>query len=286
MKLNWRRYGTIIILILTVAAFIYYFAHHPQVGQALRHSSPAMLSLLLLLYAGSMVTLALITIMILHVCKIRLKNTESFLLTAYTAVINFFGPLQSGPAFRAAYLKRKHNVDLKLYAVAILGYLFFWGMYSSLFLLSGLLKWWLAPLIIIGLAVTYVTIKSTYIAPRLKGLDLHNWYYLALATFLQICFVTLIYYTELRSVAHGTSFAQAIVYTGAANLALFVSITPAAIGFRESFLLFSQHLHHISTTTIVAANILDRAVYIVLLLFLALFIFTTHVRTQLVGKDA
>jgi uncharacterized membrane protein YbhN (UPF0104 family) len=77
-----------------------------------------------------------------------------------------------------------------------------------------------------------------------------------------------------------------MVYTGAANLALFVSLTPGAIGFRESFLVFSQHLHHISNSTIVAANILDRAMYLVLLLILALIIFGTHARRQLgVDKD-
>lgn len=281
MKPVWRRYAVVIILIVTVAVFGYYFARHPQVWQGLRHTALGTLGLLLLLYFGSITALALVTAATLRLCNIPLKKSESFLLSAYTAVINFFGPLQSGPAFRAVYLKKKHAVGLKTYAIASLGYLFLWGGYSGLFLLSDLLKWWLVPLTAIGLAITYAALRSKYLAPRLKELDLHNWYYLALATLLQISLVTVIYFTELRSVAHGISFAQAIVYTGAANLALFVSITPAAIGFRESFLLFSQHLHHISTNTIVAANILDRAVYVVLLMLLALFIFGTHANARL-----
>jgi cell division protein FtsL len=40
-------------------------------------------------------------------------------------------------------------------------------------------------------------------------------------------------------------------------------------------------LHHISNSTIVAASILDRAMYIVLLLTMALLIFATHARRQL-----
>jgi len=71
-----------------------------------------------------------------------------------------------------------------------------------------------------------------------------------------------------------------VIYTGAANFALFVSITPGAIGFRESFLLFSQHLHHIDSSTIVAANLIDRSVYIVLLLLLAAGIFGTHAQRR------
>ncbi|HEY5152784.1 MAG TPA: hypothetical protein VII55_02310, partial [Candidatus Saccharimonadales bacterium] len=89
----------------------------------------------------------------------------------------------------------------------------------------------------------------------------------------------------LRSVAPATRFSQAIIYTGAANLALFVSLTPGAIGFRESFLVFSRHLHHISDNTIVAVNILDRSVYIVFLLILAVFIFGTHAQRSLKTKS-
>src|SRR6185312_11421412 len=106
------------------------------------------------------------------------------------------------------------------------------------------------------------------------------------ATLIQISFVAVIYYSELRSVAPGTTFGQAVIYTGAANLALYVSLTPGAIGFRESFLLFSRHLHHISSTTIVAASILDRAVYVVFLLGLAVFVFGTHVNRRLKAVKA
>jgi uncharacterized membrane protein YbhN (UPF0104 family) len=56
-----------------------------------------------------------------------------------------------------------------------------------------------------------------------------------------------------------------ITYTGAANFALFVALTPGAIGIREAFLLFTRHLHHISSANIVAANIIDRAIFIVVL---------------------
>jgi uncharacterized membrane protein YbhN (UPF0104 family) len=102
---------------------------------------------------------------------------------------------------------------------------------------------------------------------------------------LQVVIIIAIYYVELRSVAPGVRFSQALIYTGAANLAMFVSLTPGAIGFRESFLVLSRHLHHLSNTVIVSANILDRAMYFVLLLILALIIFTTHAREQLGVKS-
>ena len=288
IRVSWRPLATVSILVVTVAAFIYYFAGHPEVRHQLGRTSPAVLAIILGLYLLSMVVLAAITLATLRLCNTRLKASESLLLTAYTAVINFFGPLQSGPAFRAVYLKKKHGLKLKDYTLATLVYYFFFGTFSCLWLLSGLLKWWLLPLVIGGGLLALLAVRYHRLADRLRPLNLPNVYYLALATLAQVIVITLIYYTELDSVAPGTHFSQAVIYTGAANLALFVSLTPGAIGFRESFLVFSQRLHHISGSTIVAANILDRAMYIAVLVILAVFIFGTHAQNYLKrgGPDA
>jgi uncharacterized membrane protein YbhN (UPF0104 family) len=282
----WRKIAAVLILVATIAAFTVYFIKHPEVRHQLGQTSPNILVLLLALYLTGIVALAFVTIATVRLYKLRLEPSESLLLTMYTAIINFFGPLQSGPAFRAVYLKKKYKLSLKHYTIATLIYYCFYGGFSVLLLLSTTLKWWLLPLALAGFAVLFGASRSKRLQPRLQGIDLRGWTYLALATLAQIVIVLLIYYTELRTVAPGTSFSQAMVYTGAANLALFVSLTPGAIGFRESFLVFSQHLHHISNSTIVAANILDRAMYLVLLLILALIIFGTHARRQLgVDKD-
>jgi uncharacterized membrane protein YbhN (UPF0104 family) len=236
---------------------------------------------LLALYLVSIVALAFVTIATVRLYKLRMAASESLLLTMYTAIINFFGPLQSGPAFRAVYLKKKHRLSLKHYTIATLVYYVFFGGFSVLFLLSTTLKWWLVPLAGGGFLFLYGLSRSKRMQPRLEGVDLQGWSYLALATLAQVVIITFIYYTELVTVAPGTSFSQAVVYTGAANLALFVSLTPGAIGFRESFLLLTQNLSHVSQSTIVAANILDRAMYLVVLAILALVIFATHARRQL-----
>lgn len=271
-----RPFIVIIVLIATVASFIYYFSKHPEVGHQLRHTSLRLLLLLLFLYFMSIVALAGTMVATLRLCKLDVQKGESFLITAYSAIINFFGPLQSGPAFRAAYLKKKYDLNLKKFATASLVYLFFWGVYSGLMLLYGLLHWWLLLLGLLAIIAALLLRRVPMVQAQLKGLDLKWWYFLAIATLIQISFVALIYYSELRSVAPGTSFSQAVIYTGAANLALYVSLTPGAIGFRESFLVFSKHLHHVSSSSIVAASILDRAVYIILLIGLAIFIFGSH----------
>jgi uncharacterized membrane protein YbhN (UPF0104 family) len=285
MRPKWRPLVAISVLAATVVVFVDYFAKHPTVRQQLNHTSIGLLGLLLGLYLVSIVALALITLATLRLCKTSIGRSESFLVTAYSAVINFFGPLQSGPAFRAVYLKKKHGLNLKNFAAASLVYYFFYGVFSGLMLLSGLLKWWLLALAVLAMAGALAIRRLPVVRQRLAGLDLHGWYYLALATLIQAGVFGLIYYSELHSVAPGTSLAHAVVYAGAANLALFVSLTPGAIGFRESFLVFSRHLHHVSNSTIVAANIIDRSIYIVFLLILALLIFGTHAHQHLNTKS-
>jgi len=281
-----KKTAVIVVLPLTAVIFVRFFMHHPEVRDQLHHISFGLFALLIFLYLLAIAALTFNTYSTLLLCNLKAKTQESFLLTAYTAVINFFGPLQSGPAFRAVYLKKKYNLNLKNYVGATLVYLAFWGIFSVFLLLSSLLKWWLIALAVVMLVFIFVVSRTPQLKDRFANLNLRYWYYLAAATALQIAAVTLIYYSELRSVAPATHFSQAVVYTGAANLALYVSLTPGAIGFRESFLVFSHHLHHISNSTIVAANILDRAVYIVLLLMLAMYIFGTHARQKLIASAA
>ena len=212
----------------------------------------------------------MVTSATLRLCGIKLNKQNNLLLNAYTTVINFFGPLQSGPAFRAVYLKKRYNLSLKKYAAATLFYYFFFALISAVFLFSGVFKWWIVPIVLIFALILFTSHKNPYVQKKIEGLNIQYWYFLAFATFVQLAIVATIYFIELHTLSHGTvSVSQAIIYTGAANFALFVSITPGAIGFREAFLAFSRNLHHIGGGLIISANILDRAMYLLLLLFLA-----------------
>jgi uncharacterized membrane protein YbhN (UPF0104 family) len=272
---------SLMIVAATIVSFAIFFAHHPEVGRQLRHTRPATLALLIALYTVFTASIGLILNATVRLCAATLPKRESLLVTMYSAIINFFGPLQSGPAFRAAYLKKKHNVSLKLYGLATLGYYAVYGLINVIFLLSG---WsvWLLLLIPTGLLLTSIVLPRVSFG-QLAKLDLGSFNYLAFATALQVLIVTLIFYLELHDTNPAISVQQAIIYSGAANLALFVSLTPGAIGFRESFLFFSQRLHHIPSDTIVAANLLDRSAYIAMLLVIAAYLFVSHSRSRLLA---
>jgi uncharacterized membrane protein YbhN (UPF0104 family) len=276
-RIPWRPLAAIVILLATFIVFFRYMSSHPEVLRQLKEVSLPVIAGLLVLYAGFVGSLALINTATLRLCRKTISTGESLLLTMYSSVINFFGPLQSGPAFRALYLKQKHGLKFRDYTAASFVYYLFYALFSGLFLVSGLLGWWLAGLIA-GVFLFLALVKRynhTWPA-RLSHLAGSRWYLLAFASLLQVSFLAVIYYIELNTVSSGVSLSQAVAYTGAANFALFVALTPGAIGFRESFLIFSQNIHHVDAPTIIAANLLDRAVYIVLLLIIAILIFGTH----------
>jgi uncharacterized membrane protein YbhN (UPF0104 family) len=283
MKRHVKQFLALLILALTVAVFVYYFVHHPEAWRQLSQVPPLTVALLFVLYVLFTGSLALILLATVALCNIRLPARDATLLTMWSSIINFFGPLQSGPAFRAVYLKKAHGVSLKNYGVATLLYYAFFAIFSGIFLLSGLFSWYiLGTLIVLGLLLCALFLRSSLkIARKMRALPLQHAYKLAIATFLQVALVTIIYTTELKSIDAHISVHQAIIYTGAANFALFVSITPGAIGFREAFLMFSEKLHHISPSTILAANLIDRALYVSLLVVMLVIAVSIHAQARL-----
>jgi uncharacterized membrane protein YbhN (UPF0104 family) len=265
------------VILTTIAVFIWYLNGHPEIIRALKDIPRARLALLLALYGVFQLTLVWIQRATLELCDLKLGRKESALVVMYSSIINFFGPLQSGPAFRAAYLKSRYNLSLKKYGFATLLYYLFYGLFSILLLGAYLIGWWAVPVCIVLVAVAPLAGRI----PRFSTLDINKARNLAAASLSQVLIMTVIYFVEIRTFAPTVSYIQGLIYTGAANLALFVSLTPGAIGFRETFLVFSQSLHHVSNQVIAAASIVDRAVYIVLLLICAAIVFGLHAQDSL-----
>lgn len=273
----------VLILVATVLLFVEYGRTHPgtfsQIGQI---GLPTLL-LILFLYTLFVGTNAAVLFINIRMCSQRISGKDGFLLTAYSTLVNFFGPLQSGPGFRAVYVKKKFGISLKLFGIASLFYYGFYAMFSLGFLLIGFSRAWVALLVLIMVgAGTLIFIRK-----RLKSSEAKSLVHpkliaaVALVTLVQVFIISLIYFTELRSIDGAISFHQAIIYTGAANFGMFVSLTPGAIGIRESFLLFAERLHHIPESTVLAASLLDRAIYFVFLIGIFALISLFHVQKRL-----
>lgn len=284
MLTKYRPIVAVLILLITTVLFVRYFQTHPQYWLILRHLSPWVIVWVVLLNVLMTVVLVGLNVANLALCGKRIKTKEMFLLTIYSSIANFFGPLQSGPGVRAAYLKTKYHVRLRDYTLASLIVLGMYAMWSILFLVVGNRPWWqtIGVLIVCGglawLAIRWFRLRDTQSTTSQFRMSAKVLGAITILTLLQVCVIAAWYFVELRAVDHSIHVRQALAYTGAANFSLFVSITPDAIGIREAFLIFSQHLHHVPTKDIVDANVIDRAVYVVYLLLLFGLALSMHAR--------
>ncbi len=285
---------TLIVLIVsaTLGVFTWYLITHPEIIGLVFSMHPAAIALLTLAYIGTILANAFVLGASLRMIGKRVGFIENASLTGYSSVVNFFGPLQSGPGFRAAYLKQRHGVSLgKFFYATIVLYGFFALINALIILVATILRapsGFTAIIVITAVAgsilVTWLGLRYVPAVRRIlraiKVNDPNFWLIGLGALALSLCTASA-YFVELIHVDTTTSFIQAIIYAAAANLALFVSLTPGAIGFRESFLLLTQQLHQVPGDVVLAASIIDRAFYVIFLLVLFLFLLAIGARSKL-----
>lgn len=285
MKAHIKKIAGLVIIGLTVGFFIYYVKKHPEVIDQLSQLPPSLLVILLLLYILSFLAYAVVTRGSLLIYGKTMSVQENLLFNAYSSLINFFGPGQSGPAFRGVYLKKRHNLTIKAYLFTTLLYFGFFAVFSVMLMFAGSRPWWQTGLLMLAAAIFSVFVMRRYRkksnATQSAHLTIATVGIIGLATAFQVVLQVLIFASELRSIDPDVSWAQVMAYTGVANMSLFVSFTPGGIGIRESFLLFSQNLHHIESSTVVAASLIDRATYLVLLGLMFLMVITLHAKDKL-----
>lgn len=285
-----RRYLSYFLLLIVLAYASYYFYNHRSLFKPLAHTNIYTLISVFLLNLVLFLALVLVLIATLVICGIKINFIENLKLNAHSMIFNFFIPGQGGPAYRGAYLFKIHKLKIKKYVLATLIYYGVYAVISFLFLFMFNLPWWQTALIgLLIIIISYLVIIKFSSSSQLHSKDLvislKSIGLIFIATLIQLLVQAVIYGVELHTINSKIHLTQIITYTGAANLALFVSITPAGIGIRESFLIFSEKLHHITTANIISANIIDRSVFIVFLLTLLGSIFIYHLYIKLAKED-
>jgi uncharacterized membrane protein YbhN (UPF0104 family) len=277
---------SVVLLACALAAGIFYLVAHHSLLKQLAHTHLTVIILVLALYTVMLGVLVIIFTATIRICHKKLGLEENVKLNIYSLLINFFVPGQGGPAYRGFYLYKRHQLRVKNYIIVTLLYYVFYAIVSVFLLLVGKLPWWqtlgaLVLIAIVGLIAVRKYSESSKIRKNSLDLSLMNIAYLFLAAVLQAIVQITIYTIELHSANTHISLSQIITYTGAANLALFVALTPGAIGIREAFLIFTEHLHHISSGNIIVANVIDRSVYLVFLLILIAITLSLHIGSRL-----
>ncbi len=280
---QFKKILVVTIILVTLGVFGYYLVTHREIVETLLHLPAYLLVLLTIGYVGAIMANAFVLHTSLKLLGKKAHFADNIALTSYSSIINFFGPLQSGPGARAVYLKAKYGVRLRdFFGVTLLFYAFFAfinGIIVALAIVIQFQSWTAFSIVLLGIIVVTMLGIAAYrrvervrhVLHSFKFHDINTWL-VGLGAALLIAATTFTYFFELMYVSPGVSIWQVVIYTAAANLALFVSLTPGAIGFRETFLVLSTKLHGIDSATIVAANIIDRAFYIVFLLVVFLIL--------------
>jgi uncharacterized membrane protein YbhN (UPF0104 family) len=278
------RFGIAVSLVIaTIAAFVYYTLHNHSLITQLSKTSITTIASLLLLYSVWFIIICIILIVSLRLCDKKLGLKENILLNGYSTLFNFFIPGQGGIALRGIYLKKLKNLSVRKFIFASLIYYMFYAIISTGLLLVDNRPWWqttgaLIATAAVSLALIYLYMRRSKAKPYKLILTANNLLILFGVTLIQAFVQVAIYMVELHSVNSHITLQQAVTYTGAANFSLFVALTPGAIGIRESFLIFSRHLSRISVNNIVAASLIDRAVFLVFLAFIFVLTIGFHAK--------
>src|SRR5260370_1270622 len=97
---KYRRWGALAVLALTVVLVVNFFTSNPEYLARLRTVPPSVIMLVVLLNIPAMASLAWAYAAMMRLCGKTLDVKENLLLTAYSSLANFFGPLQTGPGVR------------------------------------------------------------------------------------------------------------------------------------------------------------------------------------------
>lgn len=280
-----KRTLSIAIILTTLLAAVYYLYRHHNLITELKHLSPYVVVEILILYLIMLFILIIIFKATMRLVNINVLFKENYLINIYSLFMNFFIPGQTGPAFRAYYMKKNHQLKYLNYTLATILYYLIYGIISVCLIIAGSQPYYLSlPLILLVVLIGFISLRI-YLAKKgdnaRLNLSLKNISFVCLATISQIALQAIIYFVEIHSLKSGLKFSQIITYSGTANLALFVALTPGAIGIREGFLILTEKLNHISSSTIVLANVIDRSVYIIYLLILGLLIIGLKIKSQL-----
>lgn len=250
--------------------------------------------------------------LILQPFQKTIATGEAVYISLLSSVGNFFAPVGGGFGFRAVYLKKRHGLSYTDYISTLA------GNYIVVFLVNaacGLLAlalltdringqyWVLVTLFAAIFAAT--TSVATYGVPS-KWLDKQKegplkqvlsrvrvvsdgWNavasnrrlmgYLIGVTLVNFSLALLANFLILRSLGFGVSPPAMLLFTVLGSMSLFINITPANIGIKESVFLFSAAVIALEPQQVIAFALIDRGV-----LFVVLGLGWVVVHTKLRGR--
>jgi uncharacterized membrane protein YbhN (UPF0104 family) len=230
---------------------------------------------------------------------IDLNFFEYFSISVITSLGNIFLPMKGGAGFRAVYLKSRHDFDYSYFlsslaanylvifnitSVAALAFLALFYLYSgglslpvtlvflgvaastswAIFFPPPSLEWipirWVRERANPVLSGWQIIRKSGKTVVKLCCLSALNLFLQSAVTWLEFAA-----FQMKDSYGHGIGFLQSAIFTAIGGLSFLIGITPAALGIKESLLMFSSRFLGITQSQALAVSLLDRSVNVAVL---------------------
>lgn len=291
------------LTIIFIGLFVWYFIGHRDSFKPLLNIGVLTVVLVMFLQFANHMINGVFMKLTVEVFTKKMSLVESVYVAILSAIGNFFGPLLGGTTIRAVYLKKTHNLPYSFFTSTLAAYYLILFAISnvlaiiSLLLLgtspqrSGLLVFfsvWLAVLI----ALMFARLPDR---SKLKALDKHkvmNFLWSAIyeietgwrrllktrGMLFKLCLLALVVFTvsylmalfEFKAIHAPISLAALGLYTAISNSSMLISLTPGAIGIRESLLLVTSSTIGVSNAQILQVSVIDRAASFLLLFILYL----------------
>lgn len=306
--------GRLTLTLIVLVIFSGYLILNLEQFKLLLHLNWYLLLVIAIGYILNIASSGLFTKIILKPFNKHIAMKESVYVSLISSVGNFFAPAGAGFAFRAAYLKKRHNLQYSDYIATLYGNYIIVFLVNALFGLVALYllrekggsQLVMLAMIFGGIFCVSLILSLVKIPSKLLERDMRNKYVgkiakillqmldgwnnivanrklMAKLTLLIICnfaLSMLLTKAEVAALHLTIGFPALILFTVLSSLSLFVSITPANLGVKEAIYVFSASVIGFSTPEILSISLVDRGT-----LFLVLVILWLTTSRMRLSKD-
>lgn len=248
----------------------------------------------------------------------KIPTGESIYIGILSAIGNFFGPLLGGASIRAIYLKKSYALSYSSFTSTLFGYYLILFLVTSCFAVASLLMLakssqvllllvFFTTILIVLLLLTFSKLpesgrlinqrKNPKLIKRMVGTLykiedgwktikhksklISRLVLLATLSFLTQFFIS---YVEFNALQIDYNIQTLILYTAFMVVSLLISITPGAIGIRETLLFIFASTMALTNEQIIQLAVIDRGVTFILLLALFLVTRSNKLKELMIGR--
>ncbi len=294
---NKRNIYKILIYIIVFIGSVYFLYKSKDEFSELRIQNYILILPLIILNILFFISNGLVTKIIIEIFNVRLSFKEWLGLSVTNTLGNYISPFRGGSISNALYLKKRYSFSYTSFISMLSGtyIIIFWinslvgiisliltnifyDIYSSIILILFIFSFISLSFIII-IAPRFPATRHTFINKFIQVIN--DWniirkkvdvlFKISLIAVLNIIIMTLMSYIEFQLIGIKIGLLKLLVISLFSTFSIFLSITPANLGIREAFSIYSGQLLGIPISQVLAVSIIDRLINFLLSLILGVY---------------